>query len=288
MRILYVHGRAQGGKSTESLKAEWGGALERGLSSSGLSLPSSISFDLPFYGDTLDDFVERAKLPSSQDIVSMGPGSDPGYETFAQSVLQEINAEFAISEEEIRAQMPDDDLQEMGPQNWEWVQAIVKVIDQTWPGISGKTIEAFLNDVYLYLDKSVVRKKINSIVEAELTDEPTVVIAHSLGSVVAYDVLMSHQSNLNLAGFLTVGSPLGIKAITGMLGLPKNPSPGKWLNAYDERDIVALNPLDANHFPVAPQIANYSGVDNHTSNRHGIDGYLDDHTVVTQIASFAS
>jgi hypothetical protein len=159
---------------------------------------------------------------------------------------------------------------------------------RTWPGISGRTIETFLNDVYLYLDKAVVRKKINSIVESELTDEPTVVVAHSLGSVVAYDVLMSHHSNINLAGFLTVGSQLGIKAITAMLGLPRNPAPGKWVNAYDKRDIVALNPLDANHFPVAPQIVNFAGVKNHTSNRHGIDGYLDDSVVAKQVAAFAS
>jgi hypothetical protein len=119
----------------------------------------------------------------------------------------------------------------------------------------------------------------NAIVEAEITDEPTLVVGHSLGSVVAYDVLCNNLSRMKLAGFITIGSPLGITAITSMLGLPTNPAAGPgWVNAFDLRDVVALNPLDANHFPAAPPISNFSGVENHTDNRHSIGGYLDDET----------
>ena len=154
--------------------------------------------------------------------------------------------------------------------------------------ISGATIEKFLTDVYLYLDKPAVRKKIDGIVEAALTDQPTVVVGHSLGSIVAYNVLVKHAPRMKLAGFLTIGSPLGIKAITALLGLPRNPAAGRWVNAYDKRDIVALNPLNAKHFPVAPPVSNFSGVRNHTDNRHGIAGYLDDPTVARQLVAFAT
>ena len=288
MRSRFGHGRSQGGKSSASLLAEWRKALDRGLGSAALSLPGSVSFDQPFYGDTLDDFVTRAKLPSTRELVQMGPGQDQGYELFAQSVLQEMSTSAEISETEIRQQMPEGELQEMGPQNWEWVQALVQVIDGHWPAISGVTIEKFLTDVYLYLDKPAVRKKIDGIVEAALTDQPTVVVGHSLGSIVAYNVLVKHAPSMKLAGFLTIGSPLGIKAITALLGLPRNPAAGRWVNAYDKRDIVALNPLNARHFPVAPPVKNFSGVRNHTDNRHGIAGYLDDPTVAKQLVAFAT
>jgi hypothetical protein len=57
-----------------------------------------------------------------------------------------------------------------------------------------------------------------------------------------------------------------------------------WFNAYDARDIVALNPLDNTFFPTDPSIANFSNVNNQTENRHGIVGYLNNKEVATQIA----
>lgn len=58
-------------------------------------------------------------------------------------------------------------------------------------------------------------------------------------------------------------------------------------------DIVALNPLDSTHFPVAPKIANYGGVENTTGNHHGIGGAppergdLLDRKILEQIVAFA-
>lgn len=50
---------------------------------------------------------------------------------------------------------------------------------------------------------------------------------------------------------------------------------GRWLNGYDERDVVALFPLDADNFDVTPAIENINDLRNQTDNRHGISGYLD-------------
>ena len=64
----------------------------------------------------------------------------------------------------------------------------------------------------------------------------------------------------------------------------KFPKPAKaWYNAYDERDVVALYPLDRDNFPVTPAVTNYGKVKNHTDNRHGIVGYLDDPAVAKAI-----
>ena len=54
----------------------------------------------------------------------------------------------------------------------------------------------------------------------------------------------------------------------------------------DEGDVVALYPLDSNSFPldpVNPAIENKTNVHNHTDNRHGIEGYLDDRDVAQWI-----
>ena len=61
------------------------------------------------------------------------------------------------------------------------------------------------------------------------------------------------------------------------------PQVGSWFNAYDERDIIALNPLDDLHFPVTPPIRNFGGVQNESDNHHKIRGYLSDRVVATRI-----
>jgi len=109
-------------------------------------------------------------------------------------------------------------------------------------------------------------------------------VAHSLGSVVAYNVLRSDPRNLNVPLLVTVGCPLGIRAIRNQLVPLKFPKPAHaWYNAFDTRDVVALFPLDDSNFPVIPAVTNFDGVKNHTDNRHGIDGYLDDTKVAERI-----
>ena len=54
----------------------------------------------------------------------------------------------------------------------------------------------------------------------------------------------------------------------------------------DERDVVALYPLDPTHFPIAPSVPpinNKQDVDNNTENHHGITGYLSDPEVAQTI-----
>ncbi len=165
------------------------------------------------------------------------------------------------------------------------MRAIARAIDRRLTPIAGFTIEAFLRDVHLYLRDPETAAAVDALIDAETTDAPTLVVGHSLGSVVAYRLLQRRRATLRIAGFVTVGSPLGLRAVAARLPAIENP-PGeaRWHNAYDRRDIVALNPLDDAHFPADPPVVNHGDVDNHTANRHGIVGYLDDPWVATRIA----
>ncbi len=83
-----------------------------------------------------------------------------------------------------------------------------------------------------------------------------------------------------------MGSPLGLASVRPFLDLPLGmPScvQNGWFNAYDERDFVALNPLDKKFFNIQPPIENKNDVDNQTENRHGIIGYLNDAVVARKI-----
>jgi hypothetical protein len=102
---------------------------------------------------------------------------------------------------------------------------------------------------------------------------------------VGYNVLCRADLGAAVRRYVTVGSPLGVRAISRKLDKPLRMPPGvtDWSNAMDDRDVVALCPLDGAYFPISPPIRNKCDVDNFTSNRHGIEGYLSDPDVARWI-----
>ena len=281
MRILFIHGRSQGGKNPQTLRENWIETLKAGFKKNNCTLPDDIGIDFPFYGDKLDEFTAQAALPAPDDVIQKGPGASREFEQFMQDALADMKTTSAIPDEEIQKFAGPMDAQSKDIQNWWWVRGIARFIDNYLTDTSDFTIESFLRDVYLYVSSPKVTTDINKIVTDMLTDEPTIIISHSLGTVVGYKVIQENSNKL--VKHITVGSPLGIKAISSRLGIPENSAKLGWYNAYDKHDIVALHPLDNIYFPSRPAVVNYNGVNNHTSNHHGIIGYLNDPRVAKEV-----
>lgn len=282
MRLVFVHGRGQQDRSPEDLEREWMASLTDGFRAAGIATPpSAASVSLPYYGDRLFALTENLGQ-IERDMVEKGaPVADPALE-FEADALVELAAAAGIPDDQIAASAGAEAVAK-GPQNWGWVQAIVRTIDGWGGGLSGAAIRQVLRDVYVYTTRGGVAAEVDGIVRDAITQESTVVVAHSLGTVVAYNVLRREGRNLDVPLLVTLGSPLGIAAVRRQLVPLKSPKVGCWYNAFDRRDIVALNPLDEAHFPVAPPILNKSDVDNTTDNRHGISGYLSDPAVARRI-----
>ena len=285
MRLLLVHGIAQGGKNASDLQDTWTETLQNGYKAAGIPYPSSLAVDFPYYGDALDARVAKSKLPLPKEITPKGDASTSPYEEFLRSSLKEMQKSARISDAAVAAERGPIPATEKGIANWRFTQAIARLIDKRLTGFASYTINNFLRDVYLYISDRNTTREINAIVTAKLTDEPTVVVGHSLGTVVAYKVLLERGARVKLRRYITVGSPLGIRTISSQLGVLKYPPADlEWYNAYDERDIVALNPLKDPWFKTDPAITNYSRIRNVTDNRHGIIGYLNDATVARCVA----
>lgn len=285
MRILLIHGRSQGSKNPQTLRETWIKTLKAGFKANNSTLPDKISIDFPFYGDKLDEFAAEAALPTPDDVVRKGPGTDREFEHFMQAALAEMKTTKALPDVEIQKFADPTDVQAEDIQNWGWVRAIARFIDDHFTDASDFTIKSFLEDVYLYVNIPKVTSGINKIVTDMLTDEPTIIISHSLGTIVGYKIILENLNKPNLVKHITVGSPLGIKAISSKLGIAENPVKLGWYNAYDREDIVALHPLDNEYFPTKPSIVNYSGVSNQTDNHHGIIGYLNNASVAKEVAA---
>lgn len=284
MNLLLIHGIAQGGKDPKDLEAAWLGALAKGLAKSELTMPPDVKVLFPYYGDVLDDFVARADLPADGLASAKGPVAAE-YAQFRARMADDIRKGADIPDEEIRAEAGPQVSAEKGLQNIGWVLSTLRVLDRRLPGAGSWTIEKFMRDVFLYTKRDAVRARIDGIVTEVMDDTPTVVVGHSLGSVVAYNVAVNRKPAVTTL-LLTVGSPLGLPAVRENLGTLKNPSgkPG-WFNAYDPHDVVALYPLDKTRFGVKPAIENHNKVQNWTDNRHGIVGYLDDELVARTISA---
>lgn len=286
-QLIFVHGRAQHLKDADALKAAWIGAWEEGLAKSGLRVPiAKRDIRFPYYGKTLFGLVEGLPPDQIAEVIVRGPGADQQRREFVASVLEEVRLAAGITDAQVEQVAPGA-AAERGPLNWSWVQKILVALDTHVPGGSGAGIAAATYDVYQYLKNPKVRQTIDTGVLAAVTPGvETVVVGHSLGSVVSYNLLkeVGDERGWQVPLHVTLGSPLGVTAIRDSLEPHRHPRcVSKWLNAMDERDVVALYPLDARRFDVDPPIENKTDVSNRTENRHGIRGYLDDEVVARRI-----
>lgn len=258
MNFVFVHGIQQGKESSAKLGQIWLGALKpRTLS----------SVAVPFYGRKLDNFIKGHR----------GPASQVDYAAFAAEFGAEVTgapvAEILQEHKESDSKKSSRDLQNL------WlVRAFARISDEALPRFAEMFITRWLKEVHTYLDNAEAKAVVDAIVESEIVEMckkgPTVVVGHSLGSVVAYNVLRAKEFR-NVRHFVTLGSPLAISAVARRLPADdRRLSLDEWFNGFDPRDIVALNPLNQIVLGSTCAIDNVSDLRNSTDNRHGIIGYL--------------
>jgi len=286
-QLVFVHGRSQEEKDSHELKSLWIKAFKTGLSKNNLDLPIAVSdIRFPYYGQTLYDLVNGVHGDEIAEVIVRGEADSTPEVEFAKSMLDEIKDAYGVTNAQVRAESDSATLAR-GIANWEWVQNILKALDRHVPGASKATVAWITKDVYAYLRNPGFQGVIDTGVRAAIMPGvETVVVGHSLGSVVSYNLLARDGSDLGwkVPLFVTLGSPLAVKAIRDLLSPIRHPAcADHWFNAMDERDVVSLYPLDEMHFPVAPAIENKTDIDNFTDNRHGIAGYLSDKVVAKRI-----
>jgi hypothetical protein len=138
-------------------------------------------------------------------------------------------------------------------------------------------VKRTFKDVYAYFFGGL-GEPMRQVVRDCLTGltEPVVVVGHSLGSILAYDVLREQAfAGLNVPLLVTVGSPLGVTEVQDLVTRPLQvPAPvAHWRNASDFRDLVALDHTIRPEFSPASRCTDVS-VANDSWNHHGIGEYL--------------
>jgi hypothetical protein len=284
--LVFVHGRSQQGRVPAELKQEWIAGLERGFAKIGKTLPIPESaIHLPFYGNALDDLVHDVTQSDAASVIAQGAGTEEApdhYAADAAEMIREIaaaNSIQTIHEEDLTEQdlAGDTVYVQQGAENWRITLALLRALDKV-PGINAGAVALATRDVFRYLRQSGVSIPINKgVMDILQPGTETVVVSHSLGTVVCYNLLRTPGTNFKITQFVTLGSPLAItpiKRALAPLGWPQAVI-GKWFNARDPRDVVALFPLIPKKFPAQP-ITDKSTVENRHDDPHSIEDYLGD------------
>ena len=113
-------------------------------------------------------------------------------------------------------------------------------------GLTARALVGDLRQVRSYLQEPAIRQAAQDRVAAAVGPETRVVLAHSIGSIIAYESLCAH-AEWDIRMFVTLGSPLGWRYVFDQLKPPPQDGIGswpgstrQWTNIADKDDIVAL------------------------------------------------
>lgn len=271
-RLVFVHGMKNENQNADELRNRWHEALREGWRRAGIAEPSDYGIEMPYYGQVLHELTDGAI--SSTGKVSRSGASDigPDIGEFEVEYYRLLQDQLNITDAEVRAEL-DLATIERGPANWEWVQAIARTIEKKYESIGDYALKC-VPQVDGYLGRPSVRKAVDDIVEPTLMIGRTVIVAHSLGSIVTYLLLKKNSGHVDIPLFMTLGSPLGISTVVRNIRpifLPERIE--TWINGADERDYVALTSrLSPPTYP--SHIQNISDLRNDGDDKHSISEYL--------------
>lgn len=265
-KIVGVHGVGHQFKGENTLRSEWLPGIKDGLARAGHQLVADEDFVCAFYGHLFRPAGKAAM--------------DPPYD--ARDVDDDLERELLdlwwqeASRVDPRVPRPDAHTKVSVPSA---VQCALKALMQSqfFAGIFVRALVYDLKQVRWYLRNPELRRSARASVEKVIGLDTRVIVAHSLGSVVAYEALCAHPE-WPVTVFVTLGSPLGIRNLIfeALDPAPQNgsgvwPSGIKhWVNIADRGDVVALVKDLSTLF--GPQVRNHL-VDNGSS-AHDATCYL--------------
>lgn len=264
--LVFVHGRGQEYKKPEQLFRKWLAALNAGLTNAGADpLPADRAV-LPFYGNVLYDVTARSAgkalrlegLPSTRAIDEPGP-FDPATPADVGAVERELLLDMArhagiavpapdtpppvVERTPGGGRLREEGLREEGLRerilSWSVARDVLVTLAKR-SRVDQLVITAQLRDVAVYLSHG--RDEILEVVRRSVPDDgPLVLVSHSLGTVVARDLLHDPEIRARTTLWVTTGSPLGLEAVQrNLLARGRQHPQVDWVTAYDVNDVVAL------------------------------------------------
>ncbi|GGR91935.1 hypothetical protein GCM10010269_33880 [Streptomyces humidus] len=231
--VVVVHGIFANRSSRDEMRDTWLAALREGLENVRYREADSLTIECVFYGHLYND--GKAGPSWQYEVGDLEPGLE-----------RELLIAFAESiDDPARDDPARDEAGKAGyaPRSVQW--AIDFLQARKVLGGTNARILGFVKQVARYLRDPEFKKKVQAEFSAAMESGPRVVVAHSLGSVVAYDWLRSHGPT-SAKTLVTLGSPLGLRPVLRELHpyldacpAPWPPGIDTWVNVAAKEDAVA-------------------------------------------------
>lgn len=236
-RVVLVHGIAQQLKGPETLLSEWYPALSDGVSlAAGTGLVRD-EVSMAFYGDLFRPAGHRGLGEPELDALDVQEGIE-------RDLL--LRWWVSAAEQETKVTGPDAENRLRTPL---LVQRALDALSHStfFSGLSERAMIGSARQVKRYFTEPELRAAVQERLAGIVTSDVRAIVAHSLGSVVAYEGLCAHPEWPDLT-LITLGSPLAVRNVVfdrltppPVGGYPRWPAPVKrWTNIADARDVVAL------------------------------------------------
>jgi hypothetical protein len=306
--MVFIHGRGQEFKNPEDLRRTWLAGLTAGLVRAGEpgGALDAIPLVLPFYGNVLygitadlaRDPLELESMPDGPDEAApLHPYLPKDVGNLEQHLLYDMTRAAGTPRQAVpmgATELKDVDqlLAEVGRRALSWSvtrQALLALARHTH--VDQEYVSEHLRDVAVYLTRG--RQQVLATVREGIPATGSLVlVSHSLGTVVACDLLEDTGIRERTTLWVTAGSPLGLEAVQSNLSHPGPHALGvDWLTAYDPQDIVALGhalPTGTAH----PGQAGWGDLQNTAVDNgdkpHAIDRYLAHPDVAQRIGKAAT
>ncbi|MFJ6892619.1 hypothetical protein [Streptomyces hokutonensis] len=306
--MVFIHGRGQEFKNPDELRRTWLAGLTAGLIRAGRpgGVLDTIPLAFPFYGNVLygltadlaRDPLELESIPGGADEPApLHPYLPKDVGSLEQHLLYDMTRAAGAGPQAgpgggIELEGMDQVLAEAGRRTLSWNvtrQALLALARHTH--VDQDYVSEHLRDVAVYLTRG--RERILTTVREGIPATGSLVlVSHSLGTVVACDLLEDTGIRERTTLWVTAGSPLGLEAVQRNLLRPGPHAMSiDWLTAYDPQDIVALgHPLPTGSHP--PGQPAWGDVQNTAVNNgdkpHAIDRYLAHPDVAQRIGTAAT
>ena len=286
-RLIFIHGINNESRSRAQIEDLWLGALKSTLGAKAASIWDSVEVRTAYYAQELHAHEQSwgQTEPSGARMSADSPDEDFASGDIA-ALFMEMQQAHGISDDAVAAELaPGEDraaaTRMAAGIHKSWLKAIARTLEKVVPSAGNGLARAFLAQAAAYLNKPGVYDEINGIVRDQVFGDlgdtsRTVVIGHSLGTIVSYVLMRSLGETPGFPLYLTIGSPLGIKIVRKRVGMPYiTPPPlGTWINGSDREDFVALHPaLTAETFGPAA-VRNIVDLDNGHADAHAAENYL--------------
>nr|BAJ19077.1 hypothetical protein [Streptomyces sp. SANK 62799] len=283
-RIVVVHGIAQQFKGPQTLLASIAPALRDGVTAAlGAAAPvlGDDEIACAFYGDVFVRPGTRATAVPAYDEADV----EPDYEA-------ELLLEWWLEAARVYPQVLGPDAKSRGVVGYVAARPLTRPLVRralnalTHAPYFARVTEPLLifglKQVRRYFNDPGLRERVQAAVARAIGADTRVLVAHSLGSVAAYELLCNEalreaHPEWQISTLITLGSPLGLRGLIfdRLIPAPHQgdgiwpPGIQRWTNIADAGDIVALvKRLTPRFGPMVKDHEIHNGVEMHSVNRY--------------------